>query len=70
MKSGILNLSKIAREYADRNKLGSYKANLNYLKENIKFNFGLRAQQGLIEFYRYAEYYKLIEELPELRFFG
>ncbi|MBN2134435.1 MAG: menaquinone biosynthesis protein [Acidobacteria bacterium] len=69
MKTGVLNLSKIARDYAESNK-GTYKKNLSYLKENIKFNFGLRAQQGLIEFYRYAEYYKLIEELPELRFFG
>jgi chorismate dehydratase len=70
LKNGILNIPKIAHDYAEKDKRGTYKKNLKYLKENIKFNFGLRAQQGLIEFYRYAEYHRLIEELPELRFFG
>lgn len=70
MKNGVLNLTKIAKEYAEKDKKGTYDDNLSYLKENIKFNFGLRAQQGLIEFYRFAEYYKLIDELPELRFFS
>ena len=70
LKKGILNISKIAEENSPKDDRTQYKKNLRYLKDNIKFNFGLRAQQGLIEFYRYAEYYKLIEELPDLRFFG
>jgi chorismate dehydratase len=70
MKDGMMNIDKIAKDYADRNKRSNYKKNLLYLKEHIKFDFGLRAQQGLIEFYRYAEHYKLIDEMPELRFFG
>ncbi len=70
MKNGVLNITKIAKEHSTNGNKEEYKKNLAYLKEHIKFNFGLRAQQGLIEFYRYAEYYKLIEELPELRFFG
>jgi len=70
LKNGIMNIPQIARDYAEKENIGTYKSNLKYLKENIKFNFGLRAQQGLIEFYRYAEYHRLIEELPELRFFG
>jgi chorismate dehydratase len=70
MKNGLMNIDKIAKDYADKNKKSNYKRNLLYLREHIKFDFGLRAQQGLIEFYRYAEHYKLIDEMPELRFFG
>ena len=42
----------------------------DYLKQNISFRLSDAEQEGLLEFYRYAFYYGLIEFIPELNFYG
>jgi predicted solute-binding protein len=42
----------------------------NYLNNNISYLFSEDEKDGLMEFYRYAFYYGLIEFIPELYFYG
>lgn len=66
---GAQNIDTICEKFA---KNQPYKASFyaDYLNQNISFDFSDKEQEGLLEFYRYAFYYGLIEFIPELNFYG
>ena len=66
---GAQNINQICEAFA---KDQPYNAQFyaDYLNQNISFRFSDEEQEGLMEFYRYAFYYGLIEFIPELNFYG
>ncbi len=65
---GRTKLEQIARDYAVNHPL-SWEHYFNYLSHNICYEFGADEKKGLIEFYRYAFYFGLIEHIPDLHFY-
>jgi predicted solute-binding protein len=65
---GRTKIEEISRTYAKNNPL-SWEDYQNYLAQNIRYEFGVDEKEGLMEFYRYAFYFGLIEHIPELHFY-
>jgi len=65
---GVKNTKEIAREYAKANPCDWTFYN-DYLTKNIFYDFGEEEQEGLLEFYKYAFYFGLIDYIPELNFY-
>ncbi len=66
---GAQNINAICQTFA-KNQPYDTQFYADYLNQNIAFDFSEEKQEGLMEFYRYAFYYGLIEFIPELNFYG
>ena len=67
-KLGAKNIEQICKDFAI-NQPFEWPFYADYLKNNISYAFGEDEQEGLIEFYRYAFFYSLIDYIPELNFY-
>lgn len=68
-KLGAQHIDEICKDFAV-NQPYQWSFYADYLKKNISYTLGEEEQEGLMEFYRYAFYYSLIEYIPELKFYG
>ncbi len=67
-KLGAEHIDEICKDFAI-NQPNEWSFYSEYLKNNISYTFDEDEQEGLMEFYRYAFYYSLIEYMPELNFY-
>ena len=65
--AGVADPERVAREYFDDPALHSIGA--EYLRDNIKYDFGAAERAGLEMFYRYAAELGLVPASPGLRFY-
>jgi len=68
-KLGAKNIDNISREFA-KNQPYDWQFYADYLNTNISYQFSDEEKDAVLEFYRYAFYYGLIEFIPELHFYG
>lgn len=67
-KLGSKHIDQICQDFAT-NQPYDWSFYADYLKNNISYEFGEDEKDGLMEFYRYAFFYSLIEYIPELNFY-
>lgn len=65
---GKMQIEQIARDYAQDHPL-PWKSYFTYLDRHISYEFGNEEEEGLMEFFRYAFFFGLIEHIPELHFY-
>jgi len=68
-QTGSQNIEKITRDFAKAHPM-SWDFYYDYLTSNISYSFAEDEKAGLMEFYRYAFYFGLIEHIPDLHFYG
>jgi len=68
-QEGSQNIEKIAREFGKTQPM-TWDFYYDYLTQNISYSFAEEEKAGLLEFYRYAFYFGLIEHIPDLHFYG
>lgn len=68
-QSGQQNIEIISKDFAEKQPM-SWDFYYDYLTQNISYSFAEEEKAGLLEFYRYAFYFGLIEHIPDLHFYG
>jgi len=68
VQTGLKKRKEISAEFSKTNEKGR-DFYLSYLTETLSYELGIVEKEGLLEFYRFAFYFGLINHLPDFHFF-